>query len=562
MKTTKKERNNRTFKRVLITTLSICFLIGIFNISVLAADWNNGDKNVFVPYQLQQTYNSSNWMQSTNSQLNIVWYENPTENANRWEAFVLPLRIIEARNLRMGAYLSAGNSINFSDSNELSYSAKQEASKMVALGVLTGYEDNTIRPKDTIKRGEFSKIVTMYNDKSLRKAGIRSSIEFTDTQDHWAKNFISYAYQCGFVNGLGNSTFKPDSDMTKEELVQIMYNCIGCYSITSEDVQRAVKETFNVVANDNYENNYNNNNGYTINNNNNNNYGVTPTNIYISRNSIRTVMRVGNVQNVSYQLTPTNAVDNGVSYYSSNTNVLRVNNSGRIEAINYGTATITVRTSNNKRDSITIDVNNGDYSNNNNTNNEVLPTSIIVENVNSTMRVGDTQNIIYKLYPSNAVDKGVSYYSSNTNVVMIDNDGRMTAKGYGTATITVSTLNGIRNAININVENNNYNDNTNTNTNTTYNPLTPPRTNIYVEGYEPQEYYNAFVNESFSVVVENVSSLNSSDILLSNSNVQIVDSVQSLGSNKYRFRVRCTSQTDSSTVLTVKGLSLEIRIYK
>ena len=57
----------------------------------------------------------------------------------------------------------------------------------------------------------------------------------------------------------------------------------------------------------------------------------------------------------------------------------------------------------------------------------------------------DTKNSIkleYTISPKNADNKEVTWKSSNTDVVTIDNNGVITAKGYGDAVITVTTVDG------------------------------------------------------------------------------------------------------------------------
>ena len=57
----------------------------------------------------------------------------------------------------------------------------------------------------------------------------------------------------------------------------------------------------------------------------------------------------------------------------------------------------------------------------------------------------DTKNSIkleYTINPKNADNKEVTWKSSNTDVVTIDNNGVITAKGYGDAVITVTTVDG------------------------------------------------------------------------------------------------------------------------
>ena len=89
----------------------------------------------------------------------------------------------------------------------------------------------------------------------------------------------------------------------------------------------------------------------------------------------------------------------------------------------------------------------------------------------------DTKNSIkleYTISPKNADNKEVTWKSSNTDVVTIDNNGVITAKGYGDAVITVTTVDG------------NYSDNCDVNVSEfiTYTITYKDGDNSYTEDYE------------------------------------------------------------------------------
>jgi uncharacterized protein YjdB len=632
----------KTNKLLALALLVVMLFSLVFTTTAFAAYdngdnvWNSGVKVNFVPYNGQKEFRGSDWSSNTYQNLGVRWFQNPLAYANRWQGTVFFLRIIQAANDRQNYARLQNNGyvLNFEDKGMLYPDAQNEAQIMVSLGVLKGYPDGYMKPDLLLTRAEMAKIDTMYNDTILRIPATRGTPNFTDTQYHWAKEFISYAYQCGFVNGDNQYNFGPDRNVTIEELVQTGINIIGSYGITVQDVGKAINETFKATVDSNsgltsgnalYSRNgylscnfsnvkvsvddtvnvrvsvdsrYTNNLSADINNtsiaianvskststitlrgrrvgnttariyvsssdyidlnvevtdnyfngsnNNNNNYNNNQSPTSISLTNVPSNMNVGDTLYVSYQLYPYNSYDNGVTYSSSNTSVLYVSSSGRIEAKRSGTATLRVTTSNNKSDSITIRV-----SDNNNWNNN-QPTSISLTNVSSNMNVGDTLYVSYQLYPYNSYDNGVTYSSSNTSVLYVSNSGRIEAKRSGTATLRVTTSNNRSDSITIRVnDNNNWNDDSNNG-----NPI------IYVEGYEPQEYYNAFVNETFSIVVENVSSFSTNNIHISNSNIAIVDSVQNLGGNKYRFRVKCSSNANTSSTITINNLSLQVRIYQ
>ncbi len=59
-----------------------------------------------------------------------------------------------------------------------------------------------------------------------------------------------------------------------------------------------------------------------------------------------------------------------------------------------------------------------------------------------SLNVGDTQQLTANVSPSNADNKSVTWSSSNSSVAQVSSTGKITAKGAGSATITVTTVDG------------------------------------------------------------------------------------------------------------------------
>lgn len=124
------------------------------------------------------------------------------------------------------------------------------------------------------------------------------------------------------------------------------------------------------------------------------------------------------------------------TWSSSNTGVATVakteKNKAKITAKGNGTATITVKTYNGKTAKCTVTVKNA-------------PKSVKLSADNVIL--GKGENItIYQYSESNAYARNFTWSSSNTNVATVEktvaNKAKITAKGNGTATITIKTYNG------------------------------------------------------------------------------------------------------------------------
>ncbi len=135
-------------------------------------------------------------------------------------------------------------------------------------------------------------------------------------------------------------------------------------------------------------------------------------------------------------VSPSNATNKGVTWSSSNTNVVSVDQNGNIKALKDGTAKIRV----------TAQDGSGKYAEASVTVESSKPTNVLVTGVSlnaSTVKmyVGQSYQLIHTIKPSNATNKGVIWSSSNTNVVSVSN-GKIVGKSSGKARITVTTNDG------------------------------------------------------------------------------------------------------------------------
>ncbi|MGG4454578.1 Ig-like domain-containing protein [Brevibacillus porteri] len=69
-------------------------------------------------------------------------------------------------------------------------------------------------------------------------------------------------------------------------------------------------------------------------------------------------------------------------------------------------------------------------------------TGVELEEEELTLRVGDTENLRATVKPTNATNKRVKWESSDSEIVEVDKEGKITAVAPGTATITVTTEDG------------------------------------------------------------------------------------------------------------------------
>lgn len=109
----------------------------------------------------------------------------------------------------------------------------------VSLELISGYPDSTFKPSNKLTRAEAMTIVArairFMNGKSVSESSDMTLSEatsilskFTDagTVDDWAKVNIAECVQAGIVNGDNNGRLNPKSNVTRAELIQLMYNIL------------------------------------------------------------------------------------------------------------------------------------------------------------------------------------------------------------------------------------------------------------------------------------------------------------------------------------------------
>lgn len=147
------------------------------------------------------------------------------------------------------------------------------------------------------------------------------------------------------------------------------------------------------------------------------------------------ILYMGRTFKFGATVSPADAEDKTVTWSSSNPEVLAIDEEGNARTVSVGRAVITVTSKDGgKTDSREI---------------RVLNQSVYVKDVeitsrpsNNRMFEGDVFTFTAKVNPDDASDKSVTWSSSDTQVLTIDQDGKATALQAGSATVTVKTKDG------------------------------------------------------------------------------------------------------------------------
>lgn len=131
--------------------------------------------------------------------------------------------------------------------------------------------------------------------------------------------------------------------------------------------------------------------------------------------------KVGDDQQYTVEITPTNALNKDIVWTSSNENVATIDTNGKATVVGVGTTTITAKNNNsNKSDTATL-----------------MGVGVTVSPKTATLLVNDTQDLTATVLPEEA-NQDITWTSSNDEVATVSENGKVTALKSGTVTITAT----------------------------------------------------------------------------------------------------------------------------
>ncbi len=114
---------------------------------------------------------------------------------------------------------------------EATASYKAAIDELVALEIVNGYEDGSFKPDNEITRAEVTKMVVAAMGDSYTAAAESSKgtsgFADVDAVNHWASGYISVGVAQKFINGMGDGTFAPDSNVTYAQIVKMLVAALG-----------------------------------------------------------------------------------------------------------------------------------------------------------------------------------------------------------------------------------------------------------------------------------------------------------------------------------------------
>ena len=148
----------------------------------------------------------------------------------------------------------------------------------------------------------------------------------------------------------------------------------------------------------------------------------------VTLNQTSAQLKAGETVTLTATVNPDDATDKTVTWSTTDATVATVSN-GVVTAKKVGTATITAKAGDKTATcAITVE--------------PILVTSVSLDKTSLKMIEGDSQTLIATVYPDNATNRKVTWTSSNSSIVKVDQNGKVSAIKAGTASVTVTTEDG------------------------------------------------------------------------------------------------------------------------
>ncbi len=155
---------------------------------------------------------------------------------------------------------------------------------------------------------------------------------------------------------------------------------------------------------------------------------VPVTGVEVNATSIK--VPKGDTRLLSAIIKPSNATNKAVSWTSSNTAIVKVNEAGQITGVSKGSATVTCKTADGAfKASCTVLV-------------VQLVEKVTIDASTVSLQAGKTKTLTAKVTPSTATYPTVKWSSSNTKVATVDSKGVVKAVAGGSAVITAKSADG------------------------------------------------------------------------------------------------------------------------
>lgn len=113
---------------------------------------------------------------------------------------------------------------NFSDTEN--HWGKEAIEELTAKKLVSGYEDGTFRPDNSITREEAATIIGRLVFENLNEINLKEKSIFKDIDNRYSTDYIKALAEKGIINGYEDGTFRPTTNISREEFSTILFRYI------------------------------------------------------------------------------------------------------------------------------------------------------------------------------------------------------------------------------------------------------------------------------------------------------------------------------------------------
>lgn len=154
------------------------------------------------------------------------------------------LKMVKQKKSRLAMLLAAllltmamaSQALAFTDMGNSSVETQKAVDRLVELGILNGYIDDTFRPDDSINRAEFAKVASLaLSQKTGVTLGAVQETDFADvSKNAWYAKDVANAVALGLMKGDSEGTFRPTDTVNTGEVITVLMRALG---YTDADLQ-------------------------------------------------------------------------------------------------------------------------------------------------------------------------------------------------------------------------------------------------------------------------------------------------------------------------------------
>ena len=132
---------------------------------------------------------------------------------------------------------------NFSDIED--HWAKEYLLDMFQRRVMEGMDDGSMSPDGQLTRAQASAmLMRMFEEIQPEPEEKPEAMSFTDVSgENWFYDYVKWAYEKGLVKGIGNGLFAPNKELTRQELMQMIYNELGALDLLDKGRDETEEQT-------------------------------------------------------------------------------------------------------------------------------------------------------------------------------------------------------------------------------------------------------------------------------------------------------------------------------